>query len=161
MYRLNPLMALLFTLSLSLALHCVPAHAEGSKSEDIMKMLMVSGQLEASQQIISVMTPQLVQLITQSNPQLPQDKLKELMSHIELELKKEIPQLLKSLVPVYDKHFTHEEIKGLITFYTSPVGKRFVEKQTLVIPESMKVGELWGQQVAQKALKSALSKIEK
>ena len=158
---LRPLVSLLSVLSLCLTLLSAPAYADDAKNKDILTMLKISGQLEASEQVISVMVPQLIQLIKSVNPELPEADLKMIMTQLELDLKKEVPELLKSLVPVYDKHFTHADIKALIAFYESPVGKKFVTKQTLVIPESMKIGEAWGQQVAQKALKSAMGKLKK
>jgi len=158
---LRPLLSLLCLLSLSVTLLSSSAYADDAKDKDILTMLKISGQLEASEQVISAMVPQLIQLIQSVNPELPQADLKMIMTQLELDLKKEVPELLKSLVPVYDKHFTHDDVKALIAFYKSPVGKKFVTKQTLVIPESMKIGELWGQQVAQKALKKAMSKLKK
>jgi len=156
---------LLFTtlslLSMSLLLSSTPGYAENTKEQDILLMLRASGQLEASEQIISGMVPQLTQLITQANPKLPQLEVAKHMKHLEGVLKREVPRLLELLVPVYMKHFSHEEIKQLISFYSSPIGKKFVEKQALIIPESMQVGQRWGQEAAQKAIQSTMQKIRK
>ncbi len=35
-----------------------------------------------------------------------------------------IPRLLDAAVPVYDKYFTDDDIKGLIRFYETPVGQK-------------------------------------
>ena len=83
------------------------------------------------------------------------------MKHLESVLKREVPRLLEQLVPVYIKHFSHEEVKQLISFYSSPIGKKFVEKQALIIPESMQIGQRWGQEAAQKAIQSTMQKIRK
>jgi hypothetical protein len=32
------------------------------------------------------------------------------------------------MIPLYDKHFTHEEVKDLITFFESSTGKKMLEK---------------------------------
>lgn len=152
---------LLCSCLLSTTLVCSSSHAENTKNQDIMLMLRLSGQLESSEQIISAMVPQLIQLITASNPNLPKSEINELMSFLESVLKQEVPRLLDMLVPIYAKHFTHEDIQGLIKFYQSPLGSKLVQKQKLVLPESMKVGEIWGQQVAQKAIQDGMAKIRK
>ena len=43
------------------------------------------------------------------------------------------------VVPVYDRHFTHREVKGLIRFYTSKVGKKFLSVTPSMTGELMKI----------------------
>ena len=35
----------------------------------------------------------------------------------------DINELVGMIIPIYEKHLTHEEIKQLIAFYESPIGK--------------------------------------
>jgi len=64
--------------------------------------------------------------------------------------KAEMPQLLDTAVPLYDKYFSREDIKGLIQFYETPLG----QKALSVLPqlsielqgEGMKLGEKLGRQ---------------
>ena len=35
------------------------------------------------------------------------------------------------IVPIYDKHFTESDIDGLIAFYRTPVGKKFIKELPL------------------------------
>lgn len=52
-------------------------------------------------------------------------------------------------VELYDKYFTNEDIKGLIQFYESPLGKKTVQVVPTLTQESvtrgMEVGQLAGQ----------------
>jgi hypothetical protein len=41
------------------------------------------------------------------------------------------------MIKIYDKHFTHDEIKELITFYESPVGKKMLEKTPEITKDLM------------------------
>ncbi len=52
--------------------------------------------------------------------------------------------LVTLLVPGYQRHYSSEDIEALITFLSSPLGRKFVEKQSAVIADSMEVGEKWG-----------------
>jgi len=60
--------------------------------------------------------------------------------------------LVDMLAPIYEKHLTEEDLDALIKFYESPVGRRFIEKQPLILADSMKVGEQWGERLANDAL---------
>lgn len=48
-----------------------------------------------------------------------------------------------------DKYFTESEIKELIAFYESSVGKKMVKNQPLILQDSMEVGQKWGISIAQ------------
>ena len=49
---------------------------------------------------------------------------------------------------IYKRHFTTDEIRGLIAFYRSPVGQKMLEK----MPEIMKEGMAVGQEVSRRVL---------
>jgi hypothetical protein len=36
--------------------------------------------------------------------------------------------LVTLIIPIYDKHFTTEEIRGLLTFYDTELGKKLIKK---------------------------------
>ena len=59
------------------------------------------------------------------------------------------PDLINELVPIYDRYFTESEIKDLIKFYESPVGKKMVLNQPLILKDSMTVGQNWGMKIGQ------------
>ncbi len=46
------------------------------------------------------------------------------------ELQKRIAsgQVLDAVIPIYAKHFTHEEIKSFLAFYESPAGRRYAQE---------------------------------
>jgi len=46
------------------------------------------------------------------------------------ELQKRIAsgQVLDAVIPIYAKHFTHEEIKSFLAFYQSPAGRRYAQE---------------------------------
>jgi hypothetical protein len=56
----------------------------------------------------------------------------------------EVKELTKQMVPLYKKHFTHEDVKELINFYESPIGKKLVTKTPLLTQESMQFSQQWG-----------------
>ena len=56
----------------------------------------------------------------------------------------ESPSLIDSLVPVYDRLFTTEELKELVRFYETPLGKRLIAATPDLSRDAMMVGQRWG-----------------
>ncbi|MDP7114383.1 MAG: DUF2059 domain-containing protein [Myxococcota bacterium] len=61
-------------------------------------------------------------------------------------------ELVDLVIPLYERHLTHEDVKGLIAFYESPLGRKLVSKQPLIMEESMLVGQQWGAQLGEDVL---------
>ena len=51
------------------------------------------------------------------------------------------------VVPVYDRHFSSDELRQLIAFYQSPIGQKMITEQPAVLRESMEAGRQWGMKV--------------
>ena len=64
----------------------------------------------------------------------------------------DINELVGMIIPIYEKHLTHEEIKQLIAFYESPIGKKLIKVQPQIMMESMAAGEEWGKKLVQRAM---------
>jgi uncharacterized protein len=44
-------------------------------------------------------------------------------------------ELVELIVPVYAKHFSHEDIKKMIAFFDSPTGKRYIQESPAYLQE--------------------------
>ena len=51
--------------------------------------------------------------------------------------------LMDRVVPLYNKHYTHNEIKTLIRFYETPLGKKVTALRPQIAKEGMVVAEEW------------------
>jgi uncharacterized protein len=60
--------------------------------------------------------------------------------------------LVEMIVPVYQKHYTEDELRAVIGFYKTPNGKKMLEKSPLVLQESMEIGQKWGREIAEKVM---------
>lgn len=85
----------------------------------------------------------------QTTPDVP-DRFWDRFLELARERKAELVDLL---VPVYTEAFTAQDLQGLLVFYRSPIGRRYIQASPQLIQASMQVGERWGitlgQQVAQ------------
>ena len=79
-------------------------------------------------------------------PDVPGEFWDEMVDAIETD------DLMDILVPIYRKHFTAEDVDGLIRFYESPLGRKLIETQPDMVQESMSAGETWGERIAQEVV---------
>ena len=80
-------------------------------------------------------------------PQIPEDFWTDFRNEVNA---KELTDLV---VPIYAKHFSHDEIKQLIAFYNTPIGKKLVALQPQIMQESMAAGQKWGNKIGQRVMK--------
>ena len=111
-----------------------PADPEGKRA-DIRRLMQVSGEIQTMQQAMIAGIDQLRPL----TPELPDEFFHELKTAFLSD------ELVELLVPVYDRHFSRDEILQLIEFYEGPVGKKLVEKLPLLQQDAMGVGQRWAQ----------------
>ncbi len=55
-------------------------------------------------------------------------------------------QLLTQMVPVYQRHFTAQDVSGLLKFYKSALGQKVITQLPQTMAEGMKIGQQWGRQ---------------
>lgn len=61
-------------------------------------------------------------------------------------------QLIGQLVPVFQKHFTAEDIDGLIKFYSSPLGQKVLTEMPQAMAEAQQVNQSWSRERMQALL---------
>jgi uncharacterized protein len=57
--------------------------------------------------------------------------------------------LIDSLVPIYDRLFTSDELRELLRFYKTPFGQRFIAVSPDLARESIAAGQRWGAAIGQ------------
>jgi hypothetical protein len=51
-----------------------------------------------------------------------------------------IDEMVDAMVPIYQRHLSHEDIEAILAFYSSPVGQKLLREQPAMMQEGMKVG---------------------
>lgn len=64
----------------------------------------------------------------------------------------DVDQVTEQLVDIYDKHFTDDEIKGLLQFYGSPLGQKVAAEMPKIGRETQAVVRTAGTKAAKEAL---------
>ncbi|AHC16360.1 DUF2059 domain-containing protein [Salinispira pacifica] len=111
-----------------------------SKADDIQTLLELTNSADLSRQVIEMLIPQYQSMV----PDVPGEYWQGLIDEFNGD------ELMGLIIPIYDRNFTHDEIKDLIAFYESPTGRRFIELQPKIMQESMEAGQKWGMELAQR-----------
>ena len=106
----------------------------------VKEMLKVSG----SQKIYETSIIQMLDMFKQMAEEVPEEAWKILEEEL---LDTSLDELTELLIPVYYRHLTLTDLETMISFYNTPVGKKFVEKSPLIMQESMEAGQKWGEQL--------------
>jgi len=109
--------------------------AQQAKEHDIRQLLndMGAGKLGAQ-----MMDQMFGAMRTSMKQEVPEKVWDELIAETKVEFSPE--KLIELVVPIYDKHYTHDEIRQLISFYESPLGRKVTSVTPLLAQESFDTG---------------------
>lgn len=123
-------------LGILLAVFCANAQTN-SYDEDLEKFLQINGSTET----YNMMYEQILTQLKVSKSGVPDSVWIKLKTEV---YDKSVNELTKQMVPLYKKHFTQSDVKELISFYESPIGKKLVVKTPLLTQDAMQMSQKWG-----------------
>jgi len=151
--RFRLLAALLLTLGL---LAGSGAQAQDSADPERLalgaKLLDLAGTRSMIEQMLDQLTPSMTQLFQQANPGKESEVADVLTNYILPEMKRNLPQAVQACASVYANHFSADELTQLIAFYQSPIGRKLVQEQPAMSRELGRLGAVWAQSAAVKAI---------
>lgn len=127
---------------------------------DINKLLKMTGSEDLGLQMAMAMSNQIIDAMSKEDPGLSPRVIEMVKEEINRVYVEEMPSLMAEIVPIYAKHFTHDEVKSLIAFYETPVGRKSTQVMPAILNECMKAGEAWGEGLAPKLLPRLESRIK-
>ena len=123
-----------------------PAFSEMEKERDIKKLLEVSGILRQLTYMEDTLMNSVSMMISGSFPKVPDEFWTEFNQLIG---EKEMNELINRVIPVYDKHMSHETVKKLIIMFETPFCDEWKKKMPLISREAGVVGSEWGKEISQ------------
>ncbi len=81
-------------------------------------------------------------MFLQTNPGLNKD-LTEVAQALRDELAKRQDEVTNEVTRLYASHFTEAELKELVTFYKSPLGKKVISEEPKALDKSMTFAQDW------------------
>ncbi|MFW6223179.1 MAG: DUF2059 domain-containing protein [Bacteroidota bacterium] len=115
---------------------------EDAFADDIMKFLQING----SKATFQVTIKQMMQQFQTMAPDLTVEQWQTIEEEV---INPSYDDLQEKFIPIYKKHFTHEEIKKLIDFYQTDLGEKLASKQPVISGEAMQIAQAWGMELGQ------------
>ena len=98
------------------------------------------------------MRAQIVQMVIRNSGKTPEESAKIVDEVIMPDFKSQEKELTDGIVEVWASNFTVEDLKGLIDFYSKPLGKRLFATLPTITQQSIQAAEAWGRQIYQASI---------
>ena len=110
--------------------------------------------------VINSIVEQTKGALLQTNPQLAKD-----LEAVGIQLRNEFAprrdELLAQAAKLYAARFTEQELKDMATFYKSPLGKKMVVQEPLVLEEAFNYVQQWGPRVGEEVMNRFRAEMKK
>ena len=114
------------------------------KIADIKKLLVVSGIQDQMGYMKDTLLNSIGSGIHAAYPKAPDEFWNE---YHRLIGDKEMQELMARVIPVYDKHMSHEVVKKLIEMFETPFWEEWKNKMPAISREAGLIGSKWGQEI--------------
>jgi hypothetical protein len=112
---------------------------------DIEKLMVVTGQAEMGVQMATTISNAFLNGFKQTQKVVPPRLIEVVREVVNAELAKAFsgPEIKDKQIALYAKYFTHTEVKSLIAFYESELGRKTVANMPDLMREGSAIGEQW------------------
>ena len=137
--------------------------ADAASKEDVQRLFNVMSNKDQIRHLMEQLFAQTKALnreqIKKREPRISEEDLSR-MDRESDELVRNFPieEMMSDMIPVYQRHFSKSDINGLMAFYSSPTGQKFLREMPAVTAESMQAVYPRIQAAVDAALKRAQEK---
>lgn len=119
-----------------------------------------SGAARAFDPVIPSILQSAINSFVPQNPDL-QKPIVESVQTIAPSFEKRRTEVIDILARVYAAKFTEAELKELLSFYRSPIGKKFVAEQPAVLEESFRRAQEWSGKISEEIVTALRAEMKK
>jgi hypothetical protein len=137
--------ACLAMVAIALGVSSPAAHAQQPSAAALStakEIVIITGATTLFNPTIAGVVGQAKILFLQQNPGLAKD-LNEISDKLLKDLAPRFDELVNEVIRIYASHYTEQELKDLLAFYKSPVGKKQITEQTKIVDASLKYAQNW------------------
>lgn len=124
------------------------------------QVVVASGGNRAFEGVVPSILQQALSVFVQQNPDLQKD-LVEGLKTIAPGFEKRADEITNIIATVYATRFTSAELKELLDFYHSAVGKKFVSLLPSVLEESFVKTQEWGAKLSEEVVQTLRAEMKK
>jgi uncharacterized protein len=112
-----------------------------------LELIETTGSLKIIGDIVANSLPRTMETIKRNNPSITDQVLEELRG-IGLEVFRDsLPDLADPMAAIYESMFSEDELRQVIEFYRSPLGRKMLEKTPIAIEQGQALGVAWAKKV--------------
>ena len=131
------------------------------KRADIERLLEMTGATKIGRQMAALSAAHMTQSLRQRHPEIPPKAFDFLPEEVGTVFEAHIGAFVAAIIPVYHRYFTADEIKGMIAFYSSDLGKKAIGAMPGLMSESMAIGQQWGQSLGPEIAERVRARLKK
>jgi hypothetical protein len=112
---------------------------------DIEKLMTITGQAQTGAQLGMMFSNAFLNGFKQTQKVVPPRVIEIVREVVNAELVKAVDEsdMRDKQIALYARYFTHAEVKGLIAFYESDLGRKTIENMPHLLREGAAIGEEW------------------
>jgi hypothetical protein len=129
--------------------------------------LLTAGEIVTATGAMALFTPlipgvveQAKNLFLQQDPGLAKD-LNEIVAKMRSDLAPRLGELSGQVAKNYAERFTEQELKDLLAFYKSPVGKKLIAEQPKIADASLRYAQDWANKLSDEVVKKMRAELKK
>ena len=135
-------------------LFAVPAPAQQPSATAIAaakEIMAVKGSLTMFEPIVPGVVEQVKNVLVQQNPNLQKD-LTDAAAVLRPKMAPKFEELKDEIAKAYAAHFTEQELKDLLAFFKSPLGKKSLIEEAKFVEQTLTRAQDWSNQLADEVM---------
>lgn len=125
-----------------------------AKEADIRSLMELTGARDQIQDAVANSSNQYREKLMASVPENDKGQAFVAAFADDYQKKFDVDQLTQQIAAIYDKHYTDDEIKGMLQFYGSPIGQKVASEGPKISREVMAASRVLGTKAAREALQA-------
>jgi hypothetical protein len=129
---------------------------------DIEKLMVITGAADLGTQMASQISDAFLNGFKQNQNVVPPRALEIVREVVNAEFSKAFSggEIREKQIALYAKYFTHADVKGLISFYESDLGRKTVANMPSLMREGGEIGQQWAQRAMPKMIQTLESRLK-
>src|SRR6266849_7072134 len=99
-------------------------------------------------------------IFLQTNPMLGKD-LNEVAAKLHAEYATRSAEIVNDVAKLYASRFTEQELKDILAFYKSPLGRKLIVEEPAILDQSMKNAQVWAENLSQEVIAKMRTEMKK
>jgi len=117
------------------------------KHDDLKLLVKELGELESALQAFDVSLKQSIDGFRKQKPNIPDKVWNAAIEDARQEFIASLPDLEEPFIAIYDANYTADEVKQLLTFYRSSIGRKVLAQTPHIEEQSIALGKVWAERL--------------